>query len=115
MHSNSEKLEVPCPQLQTSEITLDIFKVIPGVGGNLMHEQQELIAWGAPDNQQYALKDQGRFANGCFHSLPGLSPQLFPPNMKVGQAQLFLALILLFLRIPMSPKILSLQVEKEPE
>lgn len=53
MNSNSEKLEMPCPQFQTSVVTLDILEVIPGsvVGGNLMDEQQELTAWGTPGNQ----------------------------------------------------------------
>lgn len=53
MYSNSEKLQMPCPQLQTSVVTLDILEVIPSsvIGGNLKDEQHELTAWGTPGNQ----------------------------------------------------------------
>lgn len=107
---------MPCPHLQTSMVTLDILEVIPGsvIGGNLMDEQQELRAWRTPGSQ-HPLRDQGRFADAFFHSLPGLSPQLFPPDVKVAQAQLSGVLMVLFLRDPMSPRIAALKREKKPE
>lgn len=54
MKTNSEKLEMFHPHLQTSIVTFDILKVIPCsvIGGNLMDKQQELIAWRPSGSQQ---------------------------------------------------------------